>query len=573
MREAEALQATSDGWLKADGPVTFPFMAPRLQGRLDPDGRLHLALWGAGDLGVVRLGPVAGPIRTGPNRLTAPGLDIHIAVSAPAMLIEGGRAASIRPAKRRAAWDRPADPPPRVSRDGVRHSLDLPWARLVIETRGEDLVIAAGAGTGELEAALALPAGAIRAEAAAYAAECDLLPGAGPLLRSMMVQGAHAALSSVRHDAGGGFSGLAAGLAYSTPARTYFRDGYWTAQLLLRISPAAVAAQIDRLAEGVQPDGEAPSGVILEGDGAAAWAARPGRRSSTHHRPRDWWSDHFDSPLFLVLLIGDYAELTGDAGPVHRHWSLIRAILDRYDRLSGPQGLPLKPRNDRDWADNVYRAGAVAYDLGLWIGALKAAARWGADIDPALAAAFGRRAEAALPAIRQALWTGRWFADYAPAGGPREDHLALDSLTLLRHGAVSEGQALQVLAAVREHLESRRNGAQHWGDWGMICAFPPFATRKDTRAKSAFAWRYHNGADWPWLDGLYAGERLRRGLPGWRYPLLRWWEVSLARGWAAPVEYWSPPFPRGGLLQGWSSLPACVALDHAETILAGDPEP
>ena len=40
-------------------------------------------------------------------------------------------------------------------------------------------------------------------------------------------------------------------------------------------------------------------------------------------------------------------------------------------------------------------------------------------------------------------------------------------------------------------------------------------------------------ADWPWLDGLYAGELLRRGRPGWRYPLTRWWESCLANGWMA----------------------------------------
>jgi glycogen debranching enzyme len=104
----------------------------------------------------------------------------------------------------------------------------------------------------------------------------------------------------------------------------------------------------------------------------------------------------------------------------------------------------------------------------------------------------------------------------------------------------------------------------------MLCAWPPFRRRADTRAKSVFAFRYHNGADWPWLDALYAGERLRRGLPGWRYPLTRWWESCLANGWAGPVEYFSPPFGRGCLLQGWSALPAATALAHADAVLAGD---
>ena len=568
-----ALGPTRDGALEGDAAVTFPFMGPRLQGRLEPSGRLSLALWGAGDLATLYLGAVRGPCRIGPNRLTARGLDLHVARSAPAMLIRGARLRSLRPALRRAAWDGPAEPPPTVATDGSRRRVDLGWGALAVEQRGEDLMIAAGADGAELAAALRLTAPEIIAEASDHAARCDVMTAADPLLRSMVQQGAHAALSSIRRDAAGGFCGLAAGLAYSTPARTYFRDGYWTAQLLLRLAPDCVREQIDLIAPGIQPDGEAPSGVILEGDGAAAWAARPGRRARTHHRPRDWWSDHFDSPLFFILLIGDLIAATGDEMAIHRHWPLVRAILDRYANLCGDAGLPLKPRNDRDWADNVYRAGAVAYDLGLWVGALKVVARWGVALDPEVAEDCARRAGAAAPAITAALWTGEGFADYAPLDAPPEPHLALDSLTLLRYGAATEDQAATVLASVRRRLETRRNPAQRWGDWGMMCAYPPFARRRDTRAKSAFAFRYHNGADWPWLDGLYAQERLRRGLSGWRYPLLRWWEVSLAEGWAAPVEYYSPPFARGGLLQGWSGLPACVALDHAETVLAGDPEP
>ena len=82
-----------------------------------------------------------------------------------------------------------------------------------------------------------------------------------PMLRSMVLQGTHAALSSIRRDEQGAFAGLAAGMAYSTPARTYFRDGYWTLQPLLQLAPDMVRGEIRLLARGVQPDGEAPSGV------------------------------------------------------------------------------------------------------------------------------------------------------------------------------------------------------------------------------------------------------------------------------------------------------------------------
>ena len=96
----------------------------------------------------------------------------------------------------------------------------------------------------------------------------------------------------------------------------------------------------------------------------------------------------------------------------------------------------------------------------------------------------------------------------------------------------------------------------------MLCAYPPYQRPRDVRAKSAFAFRYHNGSDWPYWDGVYAEERLRHGLGGARYALTRWWEMCLANGWAGAVEYYSPPFGRGSLLQGWSAMPAAIAIKY-----------
>jgi hypothetical protein len=41
----------------------------------------------------------------------------------------------------------------------------------------------------------------------------------------------------------------------------------------------------------------------------------------------------------------------------------------------------------------------------------------------------------------------------------------------------------------------------------------------------------------------------------------RWFEVGLLQGFATPVEYYSPFYPVGGMLQGWSAFAAFV-LDH-----------
>ena len=575
------LTPRADGLVESGVPVLLPVMAPRLQGELSAAGFGDLALWGEGDLGRLRFTPLAGPYVHGPNMLTAPGGGIFVAQEAPVMAIRGASYRSFTPARRCAAWDRMEHPKAKVAREKGRRRIDLPWASVLIEQRGGDLVVAAGTDLAEAERALGFPVETIVAEAHGHIAHCDRLPQADPMLRSMVMQGTHAALSSVRRDERGRFDGLAAGLHYSAPARTYYRDGYWTLQLLLEVAPAIVHEEIEMLASGVQPDGEAPSGVIVSGpEQARAWEEL---RTTVfgmdwiHTRSNDWWSDHFDSPLFFVLAVSDYERASGDIEPAERHWPLIAAIFERYRGLC-EQGLPVKPRHDRDWADNVYRSGFVAYDLGLWVGALDATARLGARLDPALGAAAAKLAGETRAALDPALWQAAgWYADYrAPEGLDEvepvlEGHLTLDSLTLLRHDAVPEKRALEVLEAVHRRLESR-HGDQPFGDWGVMCAWPPYGRRADTRSKSAFAYRYHNGSDWPWLDGMYAQERLRRGLPGWRYPLLRWWETSLARGWMGTVEYFAPPWGRGSLLQGWSSMPAAVALRYRDVVLKGDAE-
>src|SRR5690606_7195459 len=102
-----------------------------------------------------------------------------------------------------------------------------------------------------------------------------------------------------------------------------------------------------------------------------------------------WWSDHFDSPYYFVLLARDAltwstagSERVADALNEVLHEPLagvrlvdtIRAVLERGRRLAGAGVLPVKPEHDRDWADNVFRHGHVTYDVALYHGALVAAA-------------------------------------------------------------------------------------------------------------------------------------------------------------------------------------------------------
>ena len=62
-----------------------------------------------------------------------------------------------------------------------------------------------------------------------------------------------------------------------------------------------------------------------------------------------------------------------------------------------------------------------------------------------------------------------WYADYAAPDGFVEDHLTLDSLTLLRYDAAPADRAVSRSSTrgPRGHLESRRNGrSSASGDWG-----------------------------------------------------------------------------------------------------------
>jgi glycogen debranching enzyme len=371
---------------------------------------------------------------------------------------------------------------------------------------------------------------------------------------------------------GGAFAGFAAGVGYAVPPRTYYRDAYWTLQVLLPLWPEMAREQLLLLARGVHPDGEAPSGVVVASPaGERVWRARRAADpalAADHPRDGEWWADHTDAPLFFALLACDVAAWTHDPdllatevdGVTIR--ARVEAVLERAHRLADASGLPVKPEHDRDWADNVFRGGHVTYDVGLYHGALVRVADLIAAAEPERAARYRERARRVRASARRLLWSeaAGHFVDFRTRDGRVEDHLAIDTLTALRFGLADEGQAARTLAAIRARLETRHNAEQPYGDWGVMNVFPPYAPWVRRRGKSRFPYRYHDGADWPYWDGVYAEARLARGLDGWRYPLTRWWRYGLERGWATPIEYFSPPYGGGSPANAWSSMPAAAML-------------
>ncbi len=625
------LRPAADGSLvggrEAAKSVTVPLNSARLQARVSPEGVSELFVWGSGAAGKVVFEPPlhnVTAITINPNRVAyeLPSGTVRITAlpTLPAISFElEGVVTSLRLA------------PPRAVQPGLPGRFALaslpdgwsatsPWASAVlrspgcqVEARGrlllrmnagadrdvEKAVVALGLGASWDEAAaaadsvLADPIAALRT-AEDYTSELgNMLETDDLLLKGMFTACLHAAYSSRKELPGGRFAGFAAGIGYAMPPRTYFRDSYWTLQALLPFRPDLAVEQLRLLSRAVSPDGETPSGVIVASEaGELAWEAQiaaDATLATDHAKPGQWWPDHFDSPNYFVLLARDalfwslgvdertlasggrdasaLAEAVEEPVGAISLAEKIVAVLERGKRLAAGGVLPLKPPNDRDWADNVFRHGHVTYNVSLYHGALMAGAALLALTRPKLAAKYTATAAAVRTAATERLFdvASGHFVEFlgAPGGdgdGGGERHMTLDSLVALRTGLASDAQAASSLAAAKRVLETRNNRKQPYGDWGVMANYPPYQPTTRRRGKSLFAYRYHNGSDWPYLDGIYAEALLARGDLGWRYPLTRWFEYGLERGWPTPVEYYAPPWGRGSPLNGWSAMPAAAML-------------
>jgi glycogen debranching enzyme len=401
----------------------------------------------------------------------------------------------------------------------------------------------------------------------------SLYKGDDILLKSIFVAGLNAAVSMFK-EFPLGFHGLVAGPDYAYPPRLYFRDGYWTAQILLRFRPDLVMEHLLSLARGVHPDGQCPSGVFAP--------HLLGGQAGKTVESLDWLPDHYDSPAFFSLLVADYVAATGELsfldatvrtwngrdaeGPTATVWSLARKAVDYLSQKdTDGDGLIEKPYAANDWADNVRRNVWVTYDQALYAASLFAIAKLAAARGEASdAERYRGLADRAKRVLNEELWNdelGHYFDYRRPEYA--ESHFALDSLVALRYGLVDSDKIDRLIAAAR-NLQTRFNRDQGYGDWGVMCAYPYYGERRDLFGNSAYSLRYHNGADWPYWDGVYAQILQERGDPDWRYALTRWWEYGLSRGWLTPVEYYSPPYEPGGMLQGWSAMPAIVCADAGE---------
>ena len=297
-------------------------MAPRLQGELAGDGGLRLAIWGAGDVGSLRIAGLEGPFVIAPNRIEARnGAGVWVAQSEPVLAIKGARPERVR------------------ERDA---------GRMLVSAQPEGWLVAAGMDAAEAAKGMALDFAQVVREADDYVARCDLAPTADPLLRSMVVQGVHAALSSVRSYPGGSFAGL------STAGTGLFDPG---PHLLPRRLLDTAAAGPPGARGGRRRD--RPAGDQRAGRrrgpqrGDRPGAARGGVRGLPAGRagpsggalaPRRVVERSLRQSAVFVIAVGDHVAATGDyrygAAPLAKK---LLAVFRRYMALRGAGDLPVKP--------------------------------------------------------------------------------------------------------------------------------------------------------------------------------------------------------------------------------------
>ena len=346
----------------------------------------------------------------------------------------------------------------------------------------------------------------------------------------------------------GKFKGFLAGIVYQFPARTYYRDAYWTVLSVLPVKPELVRNEIITLANGISKKGQCPSAVKFNF--------------------KNYWGDHYDSPSFFVLMLYDYLVHTGDysvltekvkAGKVIDSANLV---LKRLMKETDSTGLLVKggEYNRRDWCDNVFRSIYCTYDEALYARALFAMSEIYKNClgNAQKAEEYAQHYEKVVKSINDLLWDEEkgWYVNYK-SDKFVEDNLSIDTVVTVLFGIADDNRAKRVLENMERLLESKNNKEQGAGDFGTLSVYPFYKNTRDIVQKSSLPYYYHNGGDWPYLSCVYAYAKFMHGMD-YTYPLTRWFEYNIQKGNYTPIEFFSPVHPDGSMLQAWSSTGAFV---------------
>lgn len=345
----------------------------------------------------------------------------------------------------------------------------------------------------------------------------------------------------------GEFKGFIAGINYQAPARTYYRDAYWTVLSVLPLRPDWVRNQVITLSKGIDKDGKCPSAV----------------KSNF----KNWWGNHYDSPSFFVIMLYDYVKHTGDLTILDEKWrgenilQAARMVIEKLSEYTDETGLLVKggEYNRRDWADNVFRHGYVTYDESLYARALQGLAYlYNKSGNDELSNVYNTSYIKVKDSINNILWDEEkgYYVNYKDKDYI-EDNLSIDTVITALFSIADESRSIRLLKAMESSLETKNNKLQKAGDYGVMSVYPFYKRAEDTVTKSSLPYYYHNGGDWPYWSSVYAYAKLMYNLD-YEYPLYRWFDYNIEKGNYTPIEFYSPTHPDGSLLQGWSSTGAFV---------------
>lgn len=251
---------------------------------------------------------------------------------------------------------------------------------------------------------------------------------------------------------------FSAGPKYDDVERTYYRDSYWLAQMLLLIEPYVVRDEILLLASGVEADGSVPSAMTIEADAPQL----------------DLWKDHYDSGPYLVMMVNEYIRSTGDTdvlkekiGDDSLYQILQRALTHLANTDEDGDALPEKPNDSlQDWLDTIPRGGEVLYDEVLYFRALQNMSELATVLHKtAEAKSYASLAKRVKKQMNNQFWspTRGYYYERCESTGC-VDRLTNESSLAILYGLPTVKNR-KLLFKSLETLESRNNSDQPYGDW------------------------------------------------------------------------------------------------------------
>jgi glycogen debranching enzyme len=339
------------------------------------------------------------------------------------------------------------------------------------------------------------------------------------------------ALASIK-ETKDGIRYVTAGPKYGSPERVYYRDTYWTSGLILMIEPYIIRDQILLLARGIEANGSTPSAIPV----------------NPHGTKIPLWVDHVDSGPYFVMLVRDYIAWTGDTTILSERVNGRTVYVAMQDALTW---LSLKDRDGnllpekesgslQDWLDTIPRGGEVFSNEVLYYKALRDVVELAKVMDePTHARVFHRQSLLVRYQLNTLFWNeeGGYYYERCE-NGLCEDRVTNESSLAILFDVANANQRARLFESLKT-LET---------DWGVLNAWPLYG--------EFLPHDYHNGTDWPFLDGINAGARLRFNNEGWYFPLTRWWTFNREQGSGRVLpEYVSVVDEDGGNQQAWSVHP------------------